>query len=558
MSVNNATAASNESEEHVDFNSQVPAAHHRKALINYQSRIDSIDGWGHEEYSSYLNLLVLSGDYDRARLCAEQCSRRAPADPYRAFEYARFLVHEDSASGLRWHEQRVTEQAWLSGYLHALLRIEAGDWSAGMATIRRALRNAPVLSDALHGYVVNSMYTPQLDPVEHLSVMRELARRQYGMPPPPSGSVSRRPRYVIGFVCSNLRRHAISTFFMPLLANLDRKQFMIAVFSSTRQPDAVTSALQKMADIWYDTSRMPDEDLLGLIRSDRVDVLIDLDNHTLSNRLRVFAKRAAPIQMSLYGYNTTTGLDAIDYRLTDAIVDPPGAEDFYSEKLLRTRFCHVTYNGSTPPPAASAVAAALKFGSFNDCKKIDSMQVRQWAQILHALPESHLHVVGFDDGLAQLRVRRWMQESGIDPRQVTIEERVELDALYQRVQSVDLAIDSWPFGGAVTSAMTLALGVPLVTATGARAVSRVSASMLRDVGLSHFAVNAPEALGACAIRLGADVSALSQAKILLAQRFPQTLGNGERLGHEFGALLIRAIERFRKGKMADHDLLPDG
>jgi predicted O-linked N-acetylglucosamine transferase (SPINDLY family) len=542
----------------IDIVANTPEQLRQRELTAFEERISTIDSWSHTEFSNYLNILILSGEYERARQHAAMAHQRAPTDLHRGFEYARFLTHEDDNAGVEWFSTRFKDESWIASYLAALLQFEAGNWTVGMSTIREAARNAPPMPDVLYGYVLNSMYAPELDPIENMLVMRELARRQFGQPVQPTGSVSKRPRYIVGFVCSNLRRHAISNFFLPLLAHLDRKKFMVIVFSSTRRVDGVTLALQKMSDLWYDTPDMSDEELLTLIRSDRVDILIDLDNHTPSNRLRVFSQRAAPIQMTFYGYNSTTGLESMDYRLTDSIVDPCGNENHYTEKLLRTRSCHAAYHGATAPatPAPSLADGHLVFGSFNDSKKINSIQIQQWARILRGFPDSHLHVVGVDDGFIQLRLRRLMREYGINASQVTIEERLELLDLYHRVQSVDFAIDSWPFGGAVTTAMTLSLGVPLVTATGPRAVSRVSASMLNDLGLQQHIVSSPDQIGTRVLEVGAQPLALSEQRSALTQRFVQTIGNGERLGQEVGELLIRAIERYRKGKAADHDSLP--
>ena len=148
-----------------------------------------------------------------------------------------------------------------------------------------------------------------------------------------------------------------------------------------------------------------------------------------------------------------------------------------------------------------------------------------------------------------------MSLAGIDLRRTSIEGRLTPHELYERIQSVDLAIDSWPFGGGVTTATILSLGVPVVTALGTRAHSRVSASMLHELDLDRYVAETPDQLGARLAEVCADAEMLNVDRARITQRFSETIGNGKRLAAEVGELLIRAIERYRKGKPADHDAL---
>lgn len=503
--------------------------------------------------------MVLAGGYDEARMLAEQRHLADRSQVNAAYEFARFLAFEDRDAGVAWYVDYVRNQARspLAHYWLARLYSDLNEHSRAMSTIEDIASYAPRLPDLLNIFVFNSMYTEVLDPVENLSRLRRMVRQQFGLPLPPTGSVSKRPRYVIGFMCSSLNRHAISTFAEPILRCLDRKKFMVIVFSSNSRNDDHTEVLRRLPDFWYDVERLNDAQLLDLVRSERVDVLVDLDNHTQRNRLWVFAQRAAPIQVALYGFNTTTGLEAMDYRLTDWVVDPPGAEDSYSEKLLRTRCCHFAFADFLPMPLPSDPPTSLSgppaFGSFNGRNKIGATQVQRWAEILANHPGSTLDVIGFDDGLAFRRLKRWLIEAGVSTDRVQVEGRIGPLDLWPRMQAVDLAIDSWPFGGAVTTALTLRLGVPLISALGPRAVSRASASAMNDLGLNDFVCEDPSALSSLASCALADRSALRRLRNEISARFADTVGRGERVANELGELLIRAIERYRKGLPAAHD-----
>jgi hypothetical protein len=529
-----------------------------KKLQIFESKAGEFGIWSDDLRSYYLSLLVFFGFFPKARELAWQRHLSMPQDPQAAFAFARFLLYENEADGLKWYaDLSGRNSGWMWTLCLAKLHLEVGQYESAFSMLGDVSSRAPYDYDILYQLAFNSKCAPGLDPAMSLELLRKAVLGQLGRSCEPVGSVARRPRYTIGFVCGSLRKHAISTFFMPLLANLDRKTFMVVIFSSNAQPDGVTAELQEMCDLWYDVSKVHDQELLELIRSDRMDVLIDLDNHTKANRMWVFSQRAAPIQMSFYGLNLSTGVDSVDYRLTDAVVDPPGNESHYTEKLLRTRSCHIAYMGTTFEPSSQPFFenGFFTFGSFNQRRKVNPALVSAWAELLRAHPESRLHVVGFDDGLSRLRLERWMREAGIDLRRVAIEGVIDPRELYQRIQSVDLAIDTWPFGGGVTTAMTLSLGVPVLTATGPRAQSRVSASMLRELGMERYIVDSPDQLAARAAEICADPEALNADRAKIAEGFSRTIGNGERLAAEVGELLIRAIERYRKGKPADHDSL---
>jgi predicted O-linked N-acetylglucosamine transferase (SPINDLY family) len=532
-----------------------------RKMEELQAEAERKGSWLPQSFSEYLNLCLMHRGFDDAKRLAEQQYQDNPSNVHFAYEFARFLCHEDHNAGIAWYSGFLRKvRTPLAHYWFSQLYAGLGEHAQVMSVIEDISRYASRLPDLLNSFIFSSMYSEDLDGAEHLARLRGMVRRQFGVPIPPSGTVSRRPRYIVGFVCSSLNGHAISCFAEPLIRGLDRKTFMVIVFSSAKKKDDITAALRALPDLWYDVENLTDPQLLELIRSERPDVLIDLDNHTLNNRLWVFAQRAAPIQISCYGFNTSTGLEAMDYRLTDPVVDPPGADAAYTEKLLRTRYCHYSYWSFTdvPPPEIASFQqnGYFTFGSFNTWPKINRRQVTRWVEILNAFPDSRLKVVGYDDGFARLRLQGWLQECGLDRSRVSIEGRMPLLDLHRRVQAVDLALDSWPFGGGVTTTMTLRLGVPVLTALGPRAASRAGASALKDMGAERYVAEHPDVLLARARELVADPAQLAVDRSVTAERFQATVGSGARMASEVGELIIRAIERFRKGKPAEQDQLP--
>jgi hypothetical protein len=373
------------------------------------------------------------------------------------------------------------------------------------------------------------------------------------LPPPLPGLTHRpvRPRYIIGFVSSVFCNHALAYFIEPILRRLDRKRFMTLGFSSCRTKDAYTAALSRMVDVWYEIDRMSDLEVVSLIRSERVDVLIDLDNHANDNRLGIFSARAAPVQISAYGMNAPTGLEAMDYRITDTLVDPEGSEQYYSESLIRTPGSHIAYAplGGMSLTELLAPPESLIFGSFNNEVKLSERLVQNWCALLRQFPGSRLRMFGVDDPIRRAQLRQWMERHGLTTDRIEIRQRIPVGQLQQEMQSVTVALDAWPYGGGVTSAQILSVGVPVLTVEGPRAASRVTGSFLRRLELPQWILPSPEALPT----LGAALIAASEFRALREQirvRFRERFIESDEAVKGFQLALMGAIERARDGMAA--------
>lgn len=471
-----------------------------------------------------LQALVLSGALATARDEGERLLRAHPDDSLVAYTVGQLLALDDPEAGLaplrallKRRPADVQTRFELARLLRWLNRYEEC-----FALLDEALKSGRGLTTLLRYYQFWSTLAPEFDQGLYRERFAAHVSRHYPMVDRDYRPVLGRPRFVIGYLSGNLFMHPISTFIEPLLRCHDRKRFMVLVFSSTAKRDEVTDALSRLADAWFDVATMDDAALTRLIRDEGVDLLVDLDNHTRENRLGVFARRAAPVQVLAYGMNSTSGLAAMDYRLTDAVVDPEGAESAYTEALLRMPGLHIAYNPLVPLPGPTAAPVAhrghLRFGSFNHHGKLNRELMREWAAVLRSHPDSELLLVAIEDMIEREDLLRTLESEGIARNRVQTTARVTPRELWQWVQSVDVALDSHPYGGGVTTALTLALGVPVWTRCGMRAVSRVSTSILRSMGLDHWVCPADRPLAECAPAELTDVEALSALRLSLPAR----------------------------------------
>jgi predicted O-linked N-acetylglucosamine transferase (SPINDLY family) len=261
---------------------------------------------------------------------------------------------------------------------------------------------------------------------------------------------------------------------------------------------------------------MPDAEAADLIRADEIDVLVDLAGHSNGNRLMVFARKPAPVQVTYLGYPGTTGLSAIDYRITDAFADPPGmTEGHHSEKLIRLAGCAWCYgpdSQNVPSESPATQSGVVTFGCFNNLAKVNDRTLGLWARILDAVPGSRLLLksIGFLSMDARRRVRESLcSQSGIGEERLDIrgpEDSHESHlALYREM---DIALDTFPYHGTTTTCEALWMGVPVVTLAGRTHVSRVGVSLLTNVGLPELIAESEDDYVRMAVELARDVERL--------------------------------------------------
>jgi predicted O-linked N-acetylglucosamine transferase (SPINDLY family) len=360
-------------------------------------------------------------------------------------------------------------------------------------------------------------------------------------------------RLRVAFLSPDLRTHSCAYFLEPLLRHLPSEQFELLLYHDHFRTDDMSARLRGQASVWRNFVGQPNRLVESTIRSDGPDVLFDLAGHTgMTNRLPLFARHLAPVQITYLGYPNTTGVPAMGYRFTDAVVDPEGEADaFATEKLVRfspTAWCYAPPREAPPvaPLPALRDGAVITFGCFNTPAKFSDSMFAVWGEVLRAVPGSRLVLKG--QGLGESGVRagyvdRFVQ-TGIDPSRVEFIERTagtaEHLALYHRV---DVALDTFPYHGTTTTCEAMWMGCPVVTLLGDRHAARVTASLVTAVGHPEWVARSRSDYVAIAAGLASDVSALAG----LRARLRSEMENSGLLDHagqasRFGAA-IRACWR---------------
>ena len=319
-------------------------------------------------------------------------------------------------------------------------------------------------------------------------------------------------RLRIGYVSGNLYRHSVGYFIEPVIAHHDRTRYESYCYHTQAWSDDTTERIARAAHAWRQVAGDDDDTLARRIRDDRIDVLVDLSGHTRANRLRVFARRAAPVQMTWLGYPDTTGVAAVDYRITDAIADPsPAGDALHTERLLRLPTPFLTYQPPADGPAVAPRDAGneVVFACFNLLIKVNERSIGVWARILEGVPGSRIvlksAMLGNEE--AARRVRDAFAARGIDPRRVELKtwapDRAAHLAAYN---DVDIALDSFPYNGTTTTCEALWMGVPVVTLTGEMHMSRVGAVLLGAAGLADLVASDEDAYVRTAVGLARDAN----------------------------------------------------
>lgn len=331
-------------------------------------------------------------------------------------------------------------------------------------------------------------------------------------------------RLRVGFVSGDLRRHAVTRFLTPLWRGLDRQHTEILAYSTAGPTDEVTERLRALTDNWIDASSMSDDALAARIRSDAVDILVDLSGHTRHNRLPVFARKPAPIQVTAIGYPNTTGLSAIDYRISDAFRMPPHLATLNVEHIAYVP-CASTFEHDDAPDVSSLPAqrtGRFTFGSFQRPSKISPEDLARWARVLHAVPGSTLLVGAMDQPAARYRIARALADGGIDPNRIQFLGPRPFQDYLGLHSHIDLMLDTHPYPGGTTTHHALWMGVPTLTLTGSSLVSWQGAAVLRRVGLDEFVAQDPSDYVRRAVGWSNQLDTLAALRASLRQRIMNT------------------------------------
>jgi predicted O-linked N-acetylglucosamine transferase (SPINDLY family) len=358
----------------------------------------------------------------------------------------------------------------------------------------------------------------------------------------------------LGFVSPDFGFHPVGFFLVGLFENLDRAEAQVACYSGRRRIDALTHRLRAATDLWRDVVVLSDETLAEQIRGDEIDILFDLSGHTGGNRLGVFARKPAPIQMTWAGYVGTTGLSAIDYLVADRYQVPAGAERWFCERVLRLPDDYICYTPLVDAPEVGPLPALAKgyitFGGFNNPAKYSPAVIALWSELLRRLPDARLilkHTLP-EGGRLRQRLRAMFQNEGIEPGRVEFRDwtaRLDLLATYNEI---DLALDPFPYSGGLTTCEALWMGVPVVTLPGETFASRHSLTHVSNVGITETVADSPEDYVGRAVKLARNLPRLAEIRAGLRQQMARSpLCDARRFAANFAAAMREAWQRWLAG-----------
>jgi len=473
------------------------------------------------------------GDIDGAEALLRTACACDPANAAAAYDLANILCDAGKAGDAeQWYRRALeirpdfTEAAANLGELLQAV----GRTAEAMSLYESILLRCPATPIVVSNALLCLNYNPPADKNAVYETHCRLASACYAGEAATAPAVRRGPArrpLRIGYVSADFRRHSVASFLLPVVANHDHGAYEVYCYAHVEKPDRRSEEFKKHA-VWRDIFGLDDEAALRLIRDDDIDILVDLGGHTAGNRLGIFGRRAAPVQVTYCGYPNTTGLRAIDYRLTDWIADPDGEERYYAEKLMRLPGCFLCYAPPQGAPLPDAGAAAGRrapvFGSFNNIAKISDATMDAWCAILRRVPAARLLLKYryLDDSTVQQRLAQRFHDRGIGRERIDFQGRIRSLKEHLAVYNlVDIALDTFPYNGATTTCEALWMGVPVVTVAGDRHAARVGASLLSAAGVSELVTHDVEGYVETAVALAADRSRIVSFRQTLRGRVAQ-------------------------------------
>ena len=419
-------------------------------------------------------------------------------------------------------ESRPNDPAGYGGLARALR--QQGRIEDAMPLLRRAVELAPADPRPAGNLLFNLLSSTDTDGRDLLEEHCRWAERFAA----PITAAAGAPRYAndpnparrlrIGYVSPDFSIHPVGRLLLPVLQAHDRNVVEPFCYAASRRDDQVTASLRAAAAGWRDVAGLSDAALVDAVRADNIDILVDLAGHTAGNRLLAFARRPAPVQATWLGYASTTGMAAIDWLITDPVHAPPGAEAEAAERLIRLPHDLLCFRppDEAPPvePLPCAAAGHVTFGSFNNPAKLSASVLALWSQVMAAVPGSRLllryHVLEDPTACAHLRDR--MAAAGIVPAHVAFAGKASYREVLAAYGRVDIALDTLPYSGTMTTLEALWMGVPVVTLAGDRMAARQSAAHLTTAGLSELVAHDRDGYVAVAVALAADRDRLASMR----------------------------------------------
>jgi protein O-GlcNAc transferase len=522
--------------------------HYRRALARLPGDAPTLNRLG--------KALMDLGRFEEARQALEAATAAAPAMLEAAVNLTAVLLEQGRLADAEVIGQRAVELAPRSPEAHnnlALVLREEGEVTAALQHFDTAIELAPATFLWRSGRLLTLSYLPEGDQAALVAEHREVGAAwvaAVGGPrprPPRAPDPGRRLR--VGYVSPDFRTHSVSYFFESFVGHHDPAAVEVTCYACSPRRDDVTARLQALVARWREVSALSDEQLAAQIAADEIDVLVDLAGHTANNRLAVFARGAAPVQMTYLGYGVTSGLPIMDYLLSDEIADPDGAGA--PETVLHLPggyLCYRPPSGSPPvAPLPAQASGRVTFGSFNNLAKLSDLALDAWAVLLAALPDARLQLKarGLAGPQARERVHQRFAARQVDPARIELAPPTPTTAAHlQLYGQVDIALDTFPYNGTTTTCEALWMGVPVVTVAGNRHMGRVGQSILRRLALDELVALDVAGYVRIAAALAADRERLAVLRGGLRERMGASpLMDGRRLARALEAAYRQGWQR---------------
>ena len=387
---------------------------------------------------------------------------------------------------------------------------ERGEPEAAIEAFDKALILQPYQAETRGNRLLAELYRPGGD----LAARQALARR-LGPTASPSGVAVRGERPRLGFVSADFRQHAVGFMLIPAIEGLRRLGYDIVCYDNSPRGDALTQRYRAASSQWRAVAALDDHRLEAQIRADGIGILFDLAGHSRGNRLSVFARRPAPLQISWAGYPATIGTGVIDHLLADRWQAAEGTDRFHDETLLRLPHSYISFEPQAelpdpgPPPALRS--GIVTFASFNALKKINGVVIALWSRILLALPEARLLLKSPALGCPATRNRVALRfaAAGAPPDRIRFLGGSSPSEHNAAMMQADIGLDPFPYSGGLTTAETLWMGLPVITWPGESLASRHSFGYLQTIGLGTLAVDSADAYVELAMTLARDLPRLA-------------------------------------------------
>jgi predicted O-linked N-acetylglucosamine transferase (SPINDLY family) len=412
------------------------------------------------------------------------------------------------------------------GNLGVVLK-DQGQLDEAVGAYRQALALAPDNarnhSNFLYTLHFHPAYDAQTLAAEHRrwNIRHAAPLRLFIQPHTNERSPERRLR--VGYVSPDFRDHVVGRNLVPLFRNLDRERFETFCYADVAFPDQHTEEFRRCAGTFRVVSSMDHETLAAQIRADGIDILVDLALHMAGNRLLAFARRPAPVQVTFAGYPGSTGLDTIDYRLTDPYLDPPeaGVDELYAEQSIRLPATFWCYDPLENTPVVGPLPALtngyVTFGCLNNFCKVNEGVLKLWAQVMAGVAGSRLVLLA-EEGSHRERTLQMLEGLGVSRQRVNFEARRPHPLYLKMYQQIDIGLDTLPYNGHTTSLDGYFMGVPVMTLVGNTVVGRAGLSQLTNLGMPELIAPTPEEYVRIARDLACDLDRLANIRATLRGR----------------------------------------